>query len=203
MSWLQNLCLRASLPTLALASLLGTAPALAPAPALAAAPSEIATTDDPVLMANLFDILQDVNEGLQILDGVMQGGQAPSPTPRFQTPRSGAQVRTEMRQQRLEQRRQNSGEFANDYQRRRAEDAARREARRQEREVYLQTLTPEERETFLQAERNTVNGMWGVMLEDWAAMEEAEANNAPSGPSHRRGMSHEEWVCYMNPSCSR
>ncbi|TVP65883.1 MAG: hypothetical protein EA342_13325 [Leptolyngbya sp. LCM1.Bin17] len=182
------------LPALALASWLGTAPSFA-----AATPTEIAATaDEPILVANLFDILQTVNDGLRVLEGVTQGSQAPRSTPRTQTPRSGAQVRTEMRQERLERIRQNSGEFANDYQRRRAEEAAQREARRQQREAFLQTLTPEEREAFLQAERDTVNGMWTTMLEGWAAVEAERAEHAPSGPSHRRGMSHHEWVCYVS-----
>ena len=188
------------LPALALASWLGTAPSFA-----AATPTEIAATaDDPMLVASLFDILQTVNDGLRVLEGVTQGGQPPRSTPRTQTPpRSGTQVRTEMSQDRIEQWQQNSREFANDYQRRRAEEAAQREARRQQREAFLQTLTPEEREAFLQAERDTVNGLWTTMLEGWAAVEAERAEHAPSGPSHRRGMSHEEWVCYMDPVCSR
>lgn len=199
MSWLNPLRLGAALPTLALASWLGTAPGLA-----AATPSDLAATaDDPAMVANLFDIFQTVNDGLQLLEGITQDGQAPRTTPRTQNPRSGAQVRTEMRQERLEQWQQNSGEFANDYQRRRAEDAAQREARRQEREAFLQTLTPEEREAFLQAERDTVNGLWNFMFEGWAAVEASRAEHESTGPSHRRGMSREEWVCYIDPVCSR
>jgi len=198
MSWLNTFRLGAALPTLALASWLGTAPGLA-----AATPAEsTATAADPAMVANLFDIFQTVNDGLQLLEDVMQGGQAPNAAPMPQSPGSGMSVRTEIRQPQLEQNQQRTQQRIEERQRRLAEDAAQREAHRQQREAYLQSLSPEERQAFLESEREQNNAMWGLMLEGWAAMEEAEAN-APSRTNHRQGMSDSEWACYIDPSCGR
>ena len=199
MSWFNTLRLGAALPTLALASWLGTAPSLA-----AAIPSEMtAAAEDQVMVANLFDAFRSINDGLEILEDVMQGGQAPSAAPMPQSPRPGMPVRIEMRQQRLEQSQRRSQQMIEERQRRLAEDAARQDVHRQQREAYLQSLSPEERQAFLEAEREQNNAIWNLMLGGWAAMEEAEANAPRQTQQQRMNMSESEWACYIDPSCGR
>ncbi|MBD2311203.1 hypothetical protein H6G20_05965 [Desertifilum sp. FACHB-1129] len=178
-----------------LPSILGTTHSLA----AAQVPNEVtAPADKPVMVANLSDVLRTI----QTIKETVEDGQAPSSRPRTRTPQSTPRVRTEMRQERLNQIRQRSRDFAEERQRRLAEDAAQREERRQQREAYLQSLSPEQRAAFLEAEREQKNAMQRMMIEGWLLMEESNAN-APERPNNRQGMSETEWACYINPSCGR
>lgn len=74
MSWLNMLRLGAALPTLALASWLGTAPGLAAAQITAAqtATQAVPPASEPVLVANLGNILRDINRGAQDMQRELQ-----------------------------------------------------------------------------------------------------------------------------------
>jgi hypothetical protein len=170
---------KVGLPTVALASMLGTAPGFAANQIF----NQTTSGSEPVMVANIFDNLRTLGESIEIINDVIQGGQAPRnrTQTRPQTPQSGQQIRTEIRQQPLGNPRQQSGDFANEIQRRRAEDAARREAHRQRREEYLQSLTPEEQEAFLRAEQEHNSAIWRTILQGGAIME-SQNSSAPSRP---------------------
>lgn len=139
MSWLNMLRLGAALPTLALASWLGTAPGLAAAQITAAqtATQAVPPASEPVLVANLGNILRDINRGAQDMQRELQRQQQRQER---EAARQGAAER-----QRLETERQ------------------RLEAERQR--LYFESLTPEQQQAYIAERRARQAAQAQVMTE--------------------------------------
>lgn len=171
------LSLTLGLPALALASFLGATPSLA----AVQAPSEVATTgEESVQVANLFDLIETVTEGveaIQTINNTLRGGAAPS------SPHRPAAARP------IRQRPSITTQFV---------DPA--TVRQQ------QSLTPEqqaERQAAQQAEGELLFEVLGTILMNGGGPESMAAPLEPTRVTRPNGMSESEYACYVNPSCGR
>lgn len=133
MSWINTLRLGAALPTLALASLL-----VGPPPARAATQATMQTTShssEPVMVANLGNILRDINRGAQQVQREIQ------------------------RQQREQEHREREAVRQQQIQQQEADRLAAAERERQ----YFESLTPEQQQAYM-AERRARQAAQAEMM---------------------------------------
>ncbi|MBD2311205.1 hypothetical protein H6G20_05975 [Desertifilum sp. FACHB-1129] len=205
-----SLSLILGLPSLTLASVLGATPGFA----ASQISGEFATANDPVVVANLFNVLRTVNESMQTiqtLQDAIEGEQAPAsqPTPsgsrhsaprirQQPSPQASPQAVSEDLHQTLSRR---SHETHEEWYSR-IDPLILRMPGKQYR-AWKATLPTEDKEAFdaITRQRNheareQFNRMLPLAIEEALTQPRREVN-------HRQGMSDTEWACYIDPSCRR
>ncbi|MBE9110535.1 hypothetical protein IQ273_14030 [Nodosilinea sp. LEGE 07298] len=176
-SQLNALSLTLGLPALALVSFLGATPSLA----AVQAPSEVTTTgEDPVQVANIFDLIETVTEGVQVIQTINDAFQG-APASR-QQPRPEASGTTR-------QRPSIGTQFVDP------------EVVRQQ-----QSPTPEqqaEQQAAQQAEGELLFEILGTILMNGGGPESMAAPLEPTRVTRPNGMSESEYACYIDPNCGR
>ncbi|MGP1383502.1 MAG: hypothetical protein ACTS2F_08065 [Thainema sp.] len=208
-SQFNGLFLTLGLPALALVSLLGATPSLA----AIQTSSEFDMANEPVKVANLFDFLDAVNEGIQTIQTIqddIQGEQAPATQPISSEERpSGTQIRQQPSSNAASQP---VDEDLYQMLSRRSDEAHEEWYSRidpiilhmpgTQYRAWKRTLSNEDREAFDTITRQR-NYEAREQINQAVPMVIQEALTQPDQGDYPYGMSADEYYCYIDPSCGR